>query len=847
MPESSAYRAGFLKSEAQRTNIATGLAGATRFAGQTYNDISGLMNTYMAQEDEKLSRFAGELLDGTSGGEGEATEGIIESTYKANAGNPDGMYDAFQKKWDETMTVDMLMKSGASKRSVERWLKNRAPEMKAQYDLMTERLQAQAIRNKTISTEDARQKLILTEADTWEEAEKQIRDGYESSGIGKVDNGALSLDNAEHRVSLMNSFADVRGRKYIEEMSASTDMTFDEMTDEVLKEYDRQIGKLDLSGSPEAGLLAKGNRETLKTNLRNYAAQVAGNLTQEAEAKAVRFQNDLTALSDSGQAIDNETWMKLERENFISDNIYDREQMRNLRYSQFGYDINMSGRFDNVNAIIPGLLPKLYEYRSAEASSTEISVFDTDVSDTIATLGDESGLRYYTDSLTLNTRYGGLIQELVDEYGFDKEEAEYLSRSLNQYVSTSEQWASDKWKKSLSSMAANPKITTEEYMAFVENLHNSGAIDADTYNSFINKKDSPYQKYIDKATDYIKNRIDIAFAGDDDYTSTMRWKELVYRNDFTNNIEQLIVREKNLGSSDQEIDQAVSDYAAGLITIMCDDDVSNLVYKSTDRILETIGNYRAGIGFSLADSSLQEVNEMYLNSAYASVFNESAVATGQLYLQGSPSTRTADGLYDSVAKAMYGDSAKLENLTPTEQEIVKANGAVALAQFYQYESVRKVFGGIGTPMKGINVDGYGMASMDDEGFIYRLAGDSTIALSYVSDSELRRNLLSGNVTDIDLDGPGIITKIYRLKDRIEYEEEDSGLGYVDPVTANDPFVDQFSGMDTSMVDRPDPSVEYRIYRESQTPYLRPNEDPGFIGLKKVLKKAGGRNAVQTAG
>ena len=88
MPESSAYRAGFLKSEAQRTNIATGLAGATRFAGQTYNDISGLMNTYMAQEDEKLSRFAGELLDGTSGGEGEATEGIIESTYKANAGNP---------------------------------------------------------------------------------------------------------------------------------------------------------------------------------------------------------------------------------------------------------------------------------------------------------------------------------------------------------------------------------------------------------------------------------------------------------------------------------------------------------------------------------------------------------------------------------------------------------------------------------------------------------------------------------------------------------------------------------------------------------------------------------------
>lgn len=844
MPDSIAYQAGFLGAEAQHTNWASALAGGLGAVGRTVDDVGSLITAYQSQQDEKITRYASMLLDGTEGSDGQKTKGLMELTYESNINTPDGLYEAYQLAWNDTMTADVLMGAGVSRKDAERWLRKYAPEMKAQYDLTAQRIESEGIRNRLISTEESRQKLILNQADTWQEAEEAITAGYESAKVGNYDNGTLSLGNLDHRMRMMGYYAEIRGKKYIEEMSSTSSMTFDEMVGEVLKVYDEEVGKSDFSGNEKAHLYATETRQALEATLREYAVQEAGNLTQEAQAKAVRFQNELTERRDAGEEISDDLWDEMVSRNFEVGNIYDQEAIRGLNYSQFGYDRRTGEEFAVVNAIMAdeNLPMALEEFRSAPVDSTTITVYEDGVDSALSAINSDSAEGMLeAETVAFNTRYGSFIQQKADEYGLNEEQTRYLARSLNQYASTSQQWASDRWKKILNEYAANPSITTEDYHEYIDSLYDNGVIDSVTHEEFYDKKGSQYQQYIDRATDRIKNRIDIAFSGDDDYTSQMRWKEITYRNDFINNLEQMIVREKTLGASDQELDAAIDEFATGLITVLQDNDVSDMVYKSVDEFIESITGYNPLRGFSSDTSSLQELNEAYLNSEYSAVFNENAVATGTLYLQGSPTTRTGEGLYDAVAKALYGNSAEYDNLTPTEKEIVKANGGVALAQFVQYEQARRMFEHDGLSFRSVNVTGYGMAAIDNEGFIYMPQGGNLYRVSYIMDPQLRKSILDPNNTTavIDAADPRITGSFWRQE---TYTPPDDGPA--DPITADDPFADQLFGFDTSMQDRPDPSVAYRIEVESRPRYLSPYEGNTFRGIKAALKARGRSYGVQ---
>lgn len=810
--------------ETRRPNWGNALSNTANFANSLMKDISSIQETYKKQEDAKIGEYANLMLTGASGGEGEATDGLITQTYRANEGNPENMIQAMDDMWNANMTAENLSRSGASVEACQRWLDEYGAEMKAQFDLRAEQLQYGALRDSSLAAEDSRQRYVLTKADTWEEAERQIAEVYDSSGVGAFDGGSLSLSNEEHRAALVSEFGNVRGRKYIEQMSRSTDMTFGEMTDEVLKEYDRIIGEAGFT-SPEAQLKAAENREALKESMRTYAEQVAGGLIQEADAKATRFQNSFSEMQAAGYEMDDASVQKLLDEGFDMDNLYDRAAARDIVIAQFGYDRDLSGEYEAANSVMssPDLLSDLSSYAGSDVQRVSISLSDG-------------------STLDINTRYGGYLQQKVTELGLSREEAEYLSRSLNQYAQTVSNWNSDQWKKHITALMVNPSVTEADYQQAVQSYKNAGLIDDATFDEYYSKKSSPYQSFIDDEWDYFEDRITVASEDGDAV-----WAELEHRGTLYGEVTNIVTRGKNSGKSDTDIRRDIENLISNTIAILRQDEQTDVAFKSSMAIIEDYTDYDPNYGFTTQGQTLNEINQAYLRGDYAGVFDESAVGAAFAYLQGSSSTRGDEGFWDTVAKSIYGNNATYDSLTPTGKEIVKANGSVAMAQWSNYQRGAKVFASGNMKFRSVNVSGYGIAAMGDDGIIYMPVGGDEYQLAYVKDQQERKRLLNPSNTDkvVSIDDPSkVSTGFYRRSAALMPDTQDE-------ITGNDPYVDQYYGLDTSMRDQDDPTLDDKgnptgkpreIDMAPYTQRMKVTDDPIFAGLKWNLINGGVQNA-----
>ena len=856
--------AGALGMRAKHTNAATAIGSALSGAGKALGKVTDILDTLAAQDDEKITQYMDMTWSGASIGN-QSSPGAMDEIARANANNPENIVPSFNETWDEKMTAESIAEgANVSVRSAERWLRDNGEYARNQYEQAATGIQNDISRLKALSTEEYRQKLMLNQASSWEEALDLIRAGYDNTGMAQWDNGDLSVDNPQHRAELFNAFAEINGKVYVEDKIATTDMTMGEIVDEFLNgEYAEILASDDFSGDSGALLSIEENKEALKASLYDFGVQQAGVLQQEAEAKAVRAQNEIMEYVNTGYELTDEKFMEIMSRNLDMDNRFDQAAFTDAKYAQFGWDRDMSEEMAAVNAILdsPEFIPDLVARAEAEPEEVRIKLYDDEVTSTINSLngtlgaseggaeaigmlpsidtGEAGASGPSSGSITLSTRYGSYIQEMAKEYGLSAEQTEYLARSVNQYVATAENWNSEKNKKRLTSLAVNPALTESEYRQTVENMRMYGLIDDTTYDEFIDKKSSPYQDQINRAEDRIEQRLNAAFA-DDEYTGKMRWEDLCYRNDFVNNIERMVTSAKNAGVSDEKLDAMIDEYATSLITVLGDEDASDLIFKSADSILEGLTDYDPNIGFKVADiGNLRALNEAYLNSEYSAVFNDNAVGAGTLYLQGSPSTRSAEGLYDAVAKALYGQSATYENLSDTEQQIVKANGGVALAQYSQYVQAAEMFKNTGTRFQSVNIKGYGITAMDSDGFIYMPNGDNLYTITYVSDATYRKQLLGGGNFVIDpADTKRLKSTEYRLKWKT--------VKPIDTTTQDNPGIDQYFGQDTLMRDQDDPNDPLR--NEAVVPILGasiilPSEDVHFEGLKARLKAWGGQNAV----
>ena len=863
MPDnmSSSYMAGALGTRAKHTNAASAIGSALSGAGKMIGRINDILDTLAAQDDEKITQYMDLTWSGASIGN-QSSPGAMDEIARANANTPENIVTSFNDTWGERMTAEAISEGAkVSVSSAERWLRNNGEYARSQYEQAAEGIQNDISRLKALSTEESRQNLALYQAGSWDEAIRVIRDGYESTGMPQWDNGSLSVDNVQHRAELFNAFAEISGKKYVEDRIAATDMTMGEIVDSFMNgKYAEILGADDFSGDSSALLSIEQNREALKASLYDFGVQQASVLQQEAEAKAVRAQNEIMEYTSTGYELTDERFMEIINRNLDMDNRFDQAAFTDMKYAQFGWDRDMSEEMAPVNAILdsPEFIPDLVARAEAEPEEVRIRIYDDEVASMISSLnrtlgaseggaeavgmlpavdiGEAAARGSLSGSITISSRYGSYIQKTAEEYGLSAEQTEYLSRSINQYVATAENWNSEKNRKRLTDLAVNPALTESEYRQIVENMRISGMIDQATYDEFIDKKSSPYQVQIDRAKDRIEQRVISAFGDDEDYDGRDRWKELCYRNDFLNNIERMVTSAKNTGYSDEKLDAMIDGYATNLITVLGDEDASDLIFRSADKILEGITDYNPNFGFRVSDiGNLTALNDAYLNSEYSAVFNDNAVGAGTLYLQGSPSTRTAEGLYDAVAKALYGESAAYDELSSVDQEIVKANGGVALAQYSQYAQAVATFReNDGKRYQSVNVDGYGIAAMDNDGFIYLPEGGDLYNIIYVADQSYRRQLLGGVSYVIDpSDKRRFPSSIYRLSP-----------GKPEGMEMLDPLVDPETGEDSFFI------VDQEVVRERQErlldhggPYKLPSDDPHFEILKARLKAIGAQNAV----
>lgn len=809
---------GRARANEEGPNWGRALQGLANMAKTGVDSANSIIETLYRQDSQQLSAYASTLYSGTSGGEGEATEGFVSAAYRQNENLPDQMHDSLMAAFDENINFEVL-KAGnpnISDASINRWLETEGAQMRSRFDVTANRLQTEAMTDKVVAREDARQKLVLTQADTWEEAERQISEGYESSGVGKFDGGSLSLSNEEHKAALVAQFGIDRGRKYIEETSRSSDMTFDEMTDEVMKEYDRIIADAGIA-SPEAQLLASENREALKESIRSYSEQVAGSLTQEADAKKTRFENRFLEMQSAGYEMDDATVQKLLNNGFDMGNIYDRAAANDVLISQFGYSKDLTGKYAASNAVMssPDLLSDLSEYAGSEVQRTTV------------TLSDGS-------TMDIRTRYGDYIQSKVTELGLSKDEAEYLSRSINQYAHTASQWSSDQWKKHITALMVDPSVTEAEYQEAVQNYKNAGLIDSTTFDEYYSKKSGPYNAFIEDEMSYLQSEFENSSLYKD-YDGKAAWATLEHLGTLREEVTRIVTRGKNAGKSDAEIRKDVENLITNTKAILTQDEQTDVLYKSTMKVIEGYTDYDPNYGFSVEGQTIAEINQAYIRGDYAGVFIESAVGSALEYLQGSSATRGDDGFWDAVTESIYGDASTFDTLSPTKQEIVKANGSVALAQWANYQEASNVFQSGSMKFRSVNVDGYGMAAMGEDGIIYMPLGNDEYQLAYIKDESARKRLLNPNNDNavVSIDNPDTVSAAFYRR----------GVNKESPDNIQDYWRDPETGEDRwSMVSTPQAQRATADAIAKSGRYLLPKDDPIFVGIKNALINGGTYNA-----
>ena len=195
MPKiSSAYNAGASAELARHTNWASALGGVLGGVAETVSSTDKLLNSIRAQEDEKMTRWVSLKLEGAGGDDGERINGLMTDTYNANLSDPEGMLSAYEKAWNDNITVDAIMQGASvSRRAAERWMREYAPDMKNQYDMAAQDSVESAAIAKIKSQENPRQTLIMTNPDTdFSSAMAEVVDGYDATGVVNADpNGDL--------------------------------------------------------------------------------------------------------------------------------------------------------------------------------------------------------------------------------------------------------------------------------------------------------------------------------------------------------------------------------------------------------------------------------------------------------------------------------------------------------------------------------------------------------------------------------------------------------------------------------------------------------------------------------
>lgn len=651
--------------------------------------------------------------------------------------------------------------------------------------------------------------------------------------------GLYSLDNPQNQVYFYSTRAQAEGKQTIDGLITSTDMTQREIVDEGLKIYDSYMSEIDVSSDPNAEAMRIQNRDSLKATFESYAAGMASDAIKESESKGARFQNLYLERQETGVNVNSDTeFQKLITDSRLNpQNRYDEAQISQIKRATFGYDKDLTGKYQNADAIMssPTLLADLSSYINTPVSTGVISDSGFDIlgSDIDRTMDEINGVE-------VTSKYVGFVDKMQAEYNLSADETEYLIRSVNQYAATTNTYNSEQWKRYINQLAASPEISESQFTESLTKLRNAGLIDDETYSSYRGKKSGQNQDAINQVLNNLEWKITDMYGGT---TGSERWNEITASGTFDRNIEEFVTSQI---AQHGTIDSAkLQNFTNGLINVLKNDDVSDLVYKASSKIIQQFG-YEPQTYFE--NQTLQELTQEYLTGTGSLAFNEDAVQAGQLYLQGNESTRTSKGLYDAVAKSLYGNDATYDEATKIQKEIIKRNGGIALAQYSQYETAVKTFSREGNDFRSVYVDGYGMAAMDDIGVLYMAQPDGSFGIGFISDPAKRKSFLNPSNTErnINLYADGINLEFYtpsmrEISQDAANTQSDSNLERVTESIANailpDTIIDNQQAMRDDTVAKYGEGTATQNARYEEIP---PMSDPKFIGILRILM--GGSNA-----
>lgn len=740
MPDSAAYNAGYLRSQAQQQHWASAVGNAVRTGGRLYGEIDSLISTYQAQTNEKITRAVNQHAVGVDGEDGQRLTGFMETAYQNGYADPENMKASYDTQWKENVTLENIIEwAQVSEKEAQRWLNDVAPDMKVQYDEYADEAQKTALDSIVAANQTGLGNVLSTDPNMdFTEFERQYGEAMERAGLD--DSTALgysvSLNNPSVRAGYSYNHAMAATKSMIEERLKKGYLLPEEAEEYAISLFDSNV--ID-TNEPRYASAYEEFRKQIKTDVASSISELS-----------TKIVNDSATRMTAGSGMISDIWRQ-DPEHIITDEEFEDLVINRLgmdpdgnsedrRNAEALYETVKNGNSLAADTMILNLVsdPDVNKRIQSEIDSAIASAMDGgnverrvySITDGMVTTRDAEGnaisgtynpqYRSYTytpssaalDSIyrtydamqrrtagaetIISTDYGGIIDLLPEEVKGNPEAFQAAVEYINNRGNTQTTLYSESMANKAVNIANATSLTEQEKRDKIEAMYVSGQIDQAARSKAMDQVDFAYQE--DKTA--VLNQMEALIGTYGDAVPDNLYDQISSDLGVIDNLEKWIISWRTAGQTLSN--QNPAEFINSQISLFMGESMTKEFSKEMNEALVEMYGREAVVGRSSAFDVRYpaQLVQMADEGRMPLIVDNPAIEgmRQQMALGDSSLTTSMDDLKETGAQLMF--SSGYEDLSDYQRRIVDINATLAVADQYDFSMLHQTF------IEGQGLEGY---------------------------------------------------------------------------------------------------------------------------------------------